>query len=179
MPLDSPATVEDLLNYRLARLLSSSGAMIIRLCEGKYGITRREWRLIAMLAACGPMSPSALADRAHIDRARASRNIAELVAKRLAVRAVSPGDKRRATIALTASGKALHDELFPVSANINGLVLSALKPAQLRSFDRALTLLTAKAEQIGRDTPPALKADRRHGGSRRQPVQPKPLPSLL
>jgi len=179
MPLDSPATVEDLLNYRLARLLSSSGAMIIRLCEGKYGITRREWRLIAMLAACGPMSPSALADRAHIDRARASRNIAELVSKRLVVRAVSAADRRRATVALTASGKALHDELFPVSAKINGLVLSALTPAERRAFDAALTLLTGKAEQLSRDYPLDVKADRRHGGSRRRPAQTGTPPPLF
>ena len=40
MTFAHPETVEDLLNYRLNRLLASSGAMVTRLCEGKYGITQ-------------------------------------------------------------------------------------------------------------------------------------------
>jgi DNA-binding MarR family transcriptional regulator len=77
MSLADPHTVDDLLNYRLSRLFASSGAMVIRLCEGRYGITRREWRLIALLAAHGAMSPSQLAARAHLERARTSRHITE------------------------------------------------------------------------------------------------------
>lgn len=49
MSFARPATVDDLLNYRLSCLLASSGAMVTRLCEGRYGITRREWRLVALL----------------------------------------------------------------------------------------------------------------------------------
>lgn len=74
MSFARPATVEDLLNYRLSRLLESSGSMVTRLCEGRYGITRREWRLICILASQGAMSPSALAERAHLERARISRH---------------------------------------------------------------------------------------------------------
>ena len=78
MSLAEPATVHDLLNYRLDRLLAKSGSMIVRLCEGRYGITRREWRLICLLAAHGAMSPSELSERAHLERARVSRHITDL-----------------------------------------------------------------------------------------------------
>src|SRR5690242_5678015 len=115
MSLSDPRTVDDLLNYRLSRLLENSGAMITRLCEGRYGITRREWRLVALLAADGPMSPSQLAARAHLDRARVSRLITELRAKQLVRRVRVAEDARRARVMLTDAGQRLYAELFPQS----------------------------------------------------------------
>ena len=43
--LAHPAEHADLLNYQLKRLVNYGGAPAIRLCEGRYGITRSEWRV--------------------------------------------------------------------------------------------------------------------------------------
>lgn len=167
MSLAEPQTVDDLLNYRLSCLLAASGAMVIRLCEGRYGITRREWRLIALLAAHGAMSPSELAQRARLERARTSRHITELAERKLIRRVQDLHDRRRAAIELTAEGQALYDELFPQSRGFNNEVLSVLTPAELAVFESALDRLTANAERIVAAKPVAEKADRRHGGARR------------
>jgi DNA-binding MarR family transcriptional regulator len=167
MSLADPRTVDDLLNYRLSRLFSASGAMVIRLCEGRYGITRREWRLIALLAAHGAMSPSDLAQPAHLEGARSSRHLTEVSALGLFRRRPLPGDKRRAEVELSADGRQLYDELFPQSVRFNGEVLAALSPPELAAFERALDKLTQNAERIAAAKPVAEKADRRHGGARR------------
>lgn len=167
MSFAQPATVDDLLNYRLSCLLACSGAMITRLCEGRYGITRREWRLIAILAARGAMSPSELAEQAHLERARISRHISELVAKKLVARIALPQDKRRARVELNERGQRLYGELFPQSVKFNNRVLQALSPRELAAFDTALSRLTEVAERFSRSHPVQEKADRRHGGSRR------------
>jgi DNA-binding MarR family transcriptional regulator len=167
MTFARPVTVEDLLNYRLSRLLESSGSMVTRLCEGRYGITRREWRLICILASQGALSPSELAERAHLERARISRHVGDLVAKKLVDRVGLEADKRRASVALNGRGRKLHEELFPQSVRFNNLVLEALRPAELAAFDAALTRLTAAADRISASQATGDKADRRHGGSRR------------
>lgn len=167
MPLAEPRTVDDLLNYRLSCLLASSGAMVTRLCEGRYGITRREWRLIALLAARGAMSPSALAQQAHLERARTSRHISELVGKKLIRRVSSTEDRRRAEVDLTDEGRALYDELFPQSVRFNKEVLAALTTEEVQAFERALDKLTECADRIAAARPVAEKADRRHGGARK------------
>lgn len=167
MSLDQARTVDDLLNYRLSRLLAASGAMVVRLCEGRYGITRREWRLIALIAAHGAMSPSELSERAHLERPRTSRHITELVEKRLIRRVKNPSDGRRAEVDLTTEGHRLYDELFPQSVRFHSEVLSVLSPAELRAFEAALAKLTVNAERIAAAKPVAEKADRRHGGARR------------
>jgi len=141
--------------------------MVTRLCEGRYGITRREWRLIALLAAHGAMSPSELAQRAHLERARTSRHITELGARGLIWRRTDAKDRRRAEVDLTAEGRQLYDELFPQSVRFNRQVLAALEPAELEAFDSALGKLTEAAERIAAAKPVTEKADRRHGGARR------------
>ncbi|MEZ5646911.1 MAG: hypothetical protein R3E94_04415 [Burkholderiaceae bacterium] len=59
-PLRDPGRLTDLINFRLQRCFSISGAPVVRLLEGRYSITRREWRLLATLAEQGPLSPSVL-----------------------------------------------------------------------------------------------------------------------
>jgi DNA-binding MarR family transcriptional regulator len=167
MSLADPRTAHDLLNYRLSRLLASSGAMVVRLCEGRYGITRREWRLIALLAEEGAMSPSQLAESAHLERARVSALITDLTAKKLVRRVAVPGDARRAVVKLSEEGKALYDELLPISVRFQQEVLAALSPAEREMFDVALGKLTDAAERIAASKPVAEKADRQHGGGRR------------
>ena len=167
MSLANPKHVEDLLNFRLSRLLENSGAMITRLCEGGFGITRREWRLLALLAAHGSMSPSELAALAHLERGRVSRLVTELQAKGLVRRQRVAHDGRRATLILAAKGSAVYEQVFPQSVRFSAQVLSVLTAAEQQAFDQALRKLTETAERIAAARPVPHKADRRRGGARK------------
>jgi len=168
MTLSRPRDLDELLNYRLMRLFAVSGAPVVRLCEGRYGISRREWRVLALLAACGAMSPSALAERGDLDRARTSRAIGSLVRKQLVQRVPQPGDARRAVVALTEAGRVLYDELFPQVAEINRRVLAVLEPPLVAALDEALARLTVHAAEVNRALAVDVQADRHRGGSRRR-----------
>lgn len=167
MSFEQPSSVSDLLNYRVSRLLSVSGALVTRLCEGRFGITRREWRLVALLENHGALSPSELASLAHLDRAIISRLVSGLIDKGLLVRTHSAKDGRRASVDLTERGRQLYVELFPLSCNINCAILSSLNSTQVRVLDKALTVLTEAAEALNKSYVIDDKADRRNGGSRR------------
>ena len=84
--LDQPAALDDLLLYRISRLLGVAGSLVIRLCEGRFGITRREWRVLALLAQDEGLLSSQLAERAQLDRARAAGPGAHLEGHHLAGR---------------------------------------------------------------------------------------------
>lgn len=170
MSLEKPKRLDELLNYRLARLLALSSAPGIRLFEGSYGVSRREWSLVGLVAVHGPMSPSELAALAHLERAHVSRAVTELVAKGLLKRSPVPNDRRRAQLAITAPGIKLYEEAFPQIARINKAVLGALTADQLAAFDEALHLLTRSAEALVRSTPVTVKAARHLGGRRPGPV---------
>ncbi len=96
--LRDPQAASDLLMYRLNKLMAVSGSLVIRLCEGGYGITRREWGLLMWLARHPDLPPAELARLLGLDRARTSRAITSLQDKRLITREPLPGDKRQARL---------------------------------------------------------------------------------
>jgi DNA-binding MarR family transcriptional regulator len=161
--LTAPRALDDLLNYRLVRLIAVSGAPVIRLCEGRYGISRREWRIVALLAAGGTLSPSDLAAHANLDRARTSRAITALVVKGFVHRVTLANDKRRARVGLTAEGRHLYDELFPQVVEINRQVLAVLDESLIAQIDAALDRLTEHAAKVNQQVVQDAHADRYRG----------------
>ena len=167
-PSERLASVEDLLLYRLGQISAAAGAMVVRLCEGGYGITRREWAVLAQLHDQPQgLLPSALAERMQRDRARTSRALTALQSKGLVARVVLPHDRRSARVSLTVQGQALYAELMPQVQAINARILEVLEPAQKQALDVALECLRVQARHLlGEMAPELPKADRRRGGRR-------------
>lgn len=163
LPATPARPLDDLLLYRLSRLLSVAGSMVIKLCEGRFGITRREWRLIAMLASRGELSSSQLAEHAQLDRARTSKGVGSLAAKQLVTREPTPGDRRQVLLRLTPAGHALYAALFPLVAQINAELMSALDNCAAVQLDASLQRLQRHAEVMVAAHADLPKADRRRG----------------
>ena len=164
--LREPSGLDDLLLYRLSRLLAVGGSMVIRLCEGRFGITRREWRVIARLAQEQELLSSELAERIQLDRARTSRAVTSLVAKKLVRRQAGTADRRQARLALTEKGRTLHAALFPLVSDINRGLLAALPAGDVQQLERMLDTLQQRADAMV-ETAELPKADRRRGARAR------------
>ena len=163
-PSQRLATIDDLLLYRMSQLSAAAGAMVVRLCEGSHGVTRREWGVVAQLYGHAGMLPSELADRMHRDRARTSRALTALLRKGLIERITLPHDRRSARVSLTHAGCQLYEVLMPQVQAINAQLGSVLSPAEAQGFDDALERLRQQARilqgQWGQVLP---KANRRLG----------------
>jgi len=164
-PSQRLASVDDLLLYRLSQLTGTAGAMVVRLCEGGHGITRREWGVVAHLYGQPQgLLPSALAERMRRDRARTSRALTALLHKGLIEREVLSHDRRSARVRLSAAGQALYQQLMPQVQAINARILQALDSEQTQALDWALERLRERAQQLLAEMDDALpKADRRRG----------------
>ncbi len=138
--------MSELFLYRLTRLQAVAVAPVGRLCQARYGISRREWRLIVVLARHGPVLSSELADFAQLDRARTSRIVTALVDLKLIAREVIPSDRRQARVSLTDKGQALYDEFLPVVEELNRQLLLALKPEEIAQLDGLMDRLAERAK---------------------------------
>jgi DNA-binding MarR family transcriptional regulator len=161
--LSCPADIDDLLLYRLHRLAGVPSQMVVRLCEGRFGITRREWRVLAVLAKEGGLQSSQLALHAQLDRARTSRAVTGLVSKGLVSRVTAPADRRQVRLTLTAGGESLYENMFPLVDAINRDMLSGLSETETVQLDATLTRLQVAADSLVAAAP-LPKADRRRGG---------------
>jgi len=123
--------------------------------------------LVGLIAEHGSMSPSDLAQVAHLERAHVSRAITGLVRKGLLLRRAAPNDGRRAQVELTERGRQLYQDIFPQIARLSQTVVGVLSAAQLAAFEEALVALTASADALVRTTPVKVKAARYLGERRR------------
>ena len=158
-----PQGIDDMLLYRLGLVLSTAGSLVTRTCEGEFGITRREWRVLAQLGKRGGLMSSELAELAQLDRARTSRAVTAMLAKHLIQRESRPHDRRQVTLHLSDTGRALYEAVLPRIIAIHRELVAPLTPDQATQLDAFLVLLQQQAETMQRDTD-LPKADRHRGG---------------
>ena len=133
------------------QLQAAARRPVVRLCEAQFGITRREWRMLAQLADSEGMPSSALAERAALDRAQTSRAVSALVQKGLVARTPRPGNRREVLLHLTERGRALYAALLPRVAAINQELLSVLSETEVATLDALVQRLRAQAERMVED----------------------------
>lgn len=156
--LADPRHQADLLLYRLYRIHVTAGRMVVHLCETDYGITRREWRILSFLAEREGALSSQLAEHAMLDRARTSRTLTSLAAKKLVSRQPRPSDRREVHVFLTEEGRRLYGEIYPRVAAINREIVSTLSAAERAVLDAAVDTLQAQASRMAaacKELPPA------------------------
>lgn len=163
LSLAEPRNITWLLGYRLHAIVARIASVVIRLCEGRYGISRREWHILGLLEAFGPQTPSQLAENCHLDRPRISRAISELAAKGLLTRCPVENDHKRALLDLTTSGRVLQRRVFEDVSSVNARLIRGLEVEQLQQLHELLNFLGDKAEDIGRETAGEVRADRWRG----------------
>lgn len=149
--LTQPKSLDDMLLYVLWQLQAAARRPVVRLCEAEFGITRREWRMLAKLADSEGMPSSALAERAALDRAQTSRAVSALVQKGLVVRTPRPGNRREVLLHLTERGRALYAALLPRVAAINQELLSVLSASEVATLELLVQRLRVQAERMVED----------------------------
>jgi DNA-binding MarR family transcriptional regulator len=173
--LKDPRQHDDLLNYKLKRLVSLGGAPAIRLCEGGHGLPRTQWRVLAALMEDGPMAIGDVLRRTHMESGKLSRALAGLIDKGLVARTAVAGDARRATVGVTEHGKALHASLWPQLAAINRKLAEVLSEEEALLLEALLARLTEHATRIHAEGGGvAVKTGRHLGGARRAAIRPQP-----
>jgi DNA-binding MarR family transcriptional regulator len=151
LPLVAGETAENLalerfLPYRLSVLTLRVSSAIARSYQRQFDLTVPEWRVMAVLGRFGPLSANGVADKTQMDKVRVSRAVARLVAAGRVSRRTDPGDRRRAVLALTPAGLAIHREIVPHARQVESRLLAGLGEAERAMLDRLLDTLEVRAK---------------------------------
>lgn len=145
--ISDPRRQGDLLLFRLHRIQTTAGRLVVQLCESEFGITRREWRVLSVVHDHEGVLSSELAEHATLDRARTSRALTSLAAKRLVLRQPRPSDRREVHVFLTDEGRQLHAAILPRVIAINLTLVEGLDSAQRHQLDQLVDALQAQASR--------------------------------
>ncbi|MBV8248049.1 MAG: MarR family transcriptional regulator [Comamonas sp.] len=137
-----------MLLFRINRFFGVAGGVAMRMCEARFGLTRREWGVMATVATHEGLLSSELAEKAQLDRARTSRALSGLEGKGWVLRRPLEGDRRRVAIHLTEEGRRMYALILPEMARIHADLVSALSDEELALFDGLLAKLQAHAATL-------------------------------
>ncbi|WP_321806966.1 MarR family transcriptional regulator [Burkholderia sp. BCC1993] len=169
--------LRDLVSFQLRQLTNIYTKGSSSAYERSFNLTMNEWRCIALLHGKRGMSMNRLAEHAQFDRGLASRTVRGLEERGLLAREADATDGRGVIITLTAKGKELVLQVFPVAEERNTRLLSCLTRAERELLPGILEKLTHQARAMldqereeaeahsearsnSRDSPDAEEADR-------------------
>ncbi len=143
--------LETFLPYRLSVTANRVSRAFAAHYEQEFGISIPEWRVIAVLGAFAPLSSNAICERTAMDKAKVSRAIASLLERGLIARGVHATDQRLIQIALSKTGRKIHEAIIPRARAIEAEVTKGLSKADIAHLHRVLDCIGARLDVIESD----------------------------
>lgn len=140
--------LEKFLPYRLSVLAQLVSESLHDLYAQPYGLSVTQWRVMAALGRFAPLTASDVGQRIVMDKVAVSRAVSGLMKRGLVERATDRSDRRRASLKLSARGRAMHARIVPVALDYEARLYRALSPAERRSFDALSDRLLAHAQAL-------------------------------
>lgn len=116
--------------YRFSRLANEVSLCLHHVYHARWGLSVPGWRVIAVLADYAPLAAKDVAAETAMDFVQVTRAVNELVKKGLVLRREDTRDRRRVSLALSASGRRLYQEVVPYAKQVEEELLHGLGAAQ-------------------------------------------------
>lgn len=140
------------LPYRLSVLSNLVSSAIAGSYSARFGISIPEWRVMAVLAMQPDLSAAEVAERTAMDKVAVSRAVSSLLDKGRIERSVSPGDRRRSMLKLSAVGIRIYREVVPLALRYEQTLIDVLDTADRQALERILDTLLGRARVLGDHT---------------------------
>jgi DNA-binding MarR family transcriptional regulator len=153
-PMSSDAAPFDLdafLPYRLSVVSNLVSRLFARRYAEEFGLSIAEWRVMAVVGADGTANAAAVRARTGMDKAKVSRAVAGLLARRLMKRVAHRGDRRVDPLALTVAGQRVFDAIVPRARALEADLAAGLPPEGRAALESALRHIAARAAAMGAD----------------------------
>jgi DNA-binding MarR family transcriptional regulator len=155
----APLKLEQFLPYQLNLIATLVSQALSRVYARRYRIGVPEWRVLVTLGQFGVMNGKAIGAQTHMHKTKVSRAVALLEKRKLLVRRTNRADMRESFVSLTASGRAMYEELAPHALDFARRLMEILSPSDREAFNRALQQLTDRSMQLAAETEQAHPKD--------------------
>jgi len=170
-PHSGTIDLDRFLPYRLSVLTNLVSGTIADAYQRRFGLSIPEWRVLAVLARYPGLSAAEVAERTRMDAVAVSRAVTRLLAAGRLRRAVSRDDRRRSVLSVSAAGAAVYRAVAPIALGYERALLASLAAPERAALDRALDLLTARAQSLSGTPATPEPALTRVAGGRRRPAR--------
>ncbi|HEY6578380.1 MAG TPA: MarR family winged helix-turn-helix transcriptional regulator [Rhizomicrobium sp.] len=134
--------------YRLSVLTNRVSNAIARHYSARFELSPPEWRVMAVLGQYSGLSAREVAQRTEMDKVQVSRAVASLVRRRRVHKQCDTADGRVSRLALTASGRAIYEEIVPQALELEERFLCVLAPKERAALDRVIAKLSNQSSRL-------------------------------
>jgi len=143
--------LDKFLPYRLSVLAQMVSESLHDLYAGPHGLSVTQWRVMAALGQHTPLTASEVGRRIVMDKVAVSRAVAGLMKRALVERSTDRSDRRRASLKLSARGRAMHGQIVPLALAYEEKLYQALEPAERQAFDALSDRLFTQTKALRAD----------------------------
>ncbi|MEM7661970.1 MAG: MarR family winged helix-turn-helix transcriptional regulator [Pseudomonadota bacterium] len=140
--------LSDYLPYRLSVLSNTISRKIAETYEAEFGISMRQWRVMAILGECPGLNATDISERAAMDKVAVSRAVSSLIEMNVLRREATQSDGRRSCLYLTERGEAVYARIVPMAARYEDELTAAMDGEDVKKL---LDLLDACASVVAPD----------------------------
>jgi DNA-binding MarR family transcriptional regulator len=140
--------LEKFLPYRLSVLAQLVSESLHDLYAEPFGLSVTQWRVMAALGRFAPLTASDVGQRIVMDKVAVSRAVAGLMERGLVERATDLKDRRRASLRLSAKGRAMHGQIVPIALKYEGALYEALTADERQALNGLCDRLFAHAKLL-------------------------------
>ncbi len=140
--------LEDFLPYRLSVLSNTVSRGISAAYVKRFGLSIREWRIIAVLGRYPGLSAAEIVKRTAMDKVAVSRAVARLTGNGRLERSQSNADKRRSVLALSTEGERLFAQISPLAKSYEERLLKCLAREDREKLSDILHNLQRRAKAL-------------------------------
>jgi DNA-binding MarR family transcriptional regulator len=151
--------LDGFLPYRLAVAAASVNRLMARRLADSYKLSISEWRVLAVVARAGVLSPSTVGAVASMDKVKVSRAAASLIARGFLKQSQDPHDGRGRLLRLTRKGHTVHGKLVAEARDIEAQLAQGLTRSEWTALYNTLRRLETHALSLGADEAAEEAAD--------------------
>ncbi|WP_312795031.1 MarR family winged helix-turn-helix transcriptional regulator [Tianweitania sp.] len=136
------ADIRDLFSFQLQRLAGLSTRIAALSIRPKYGLTPREWRVLAVLKYLGEVPLQELAKHSGLLKSQMSRTVSTMIERGYIARTANPEDGRSILLRLSPEGAVLSRRILDDSFQRNEEMLATLSHAEQQILVELLRRVT-------------------------------------
>jgi DNA-binding MarR family transcriptional regulator len=137
----------DFFPYLVRRFYMAVRTSVDQVHAEDYNLSASEWRTLTVLGPDRSMAAKEVVERSSMDKVSVSRALSGMTARGIVSRETDHRDKRRSVLRLTASGRAIYQDLAPRMLGLEQDLLQGIPAADLAAFYRVV----ARIEDNARD----------------------------
>ena len=157
-PVWDVTELKEFITFRLSQLNAKLTRQASRILQQHSDLTLVQWRVISIVGNLDKCTFTEIAELSGMDAGQVSRNIKNLVKRKLMLSVIDESDHRKSYLSLSKAGRDEYLRLLPIMRKRQNSLTNDIKSGDLKTFNRIIDHLSQRSEHVNFESPNKKRA---------------------